>query len=85
MIPELDNIIYCMHMKTYSLKSHVMNFVMQMSLSESETPTCVFTCKEKCLPSLNKEGCFSRVKKVMKGVCREWIGIASYNHIFTLR
>ena len=52
-----------MHTEKYSPKSYVVNFHTQMSSSQSEERTMVFTGEKKDTSNQNREGCFLRWEK----------------------
>lgn len=64
--------IYYTHTETFLLKSHVINFVMQMSLA-NQRHQHGFHVRGKMFARFEQGRMFFPVKKVIKSVCREWI------------
>ena len=57
--------LYYIHTKKYSPKGYVINFRTQISSSQSEERTMVFTREKSDTSNQNRERCFSRVRKMI--------------------
>ena len=65
--------IYYIHTEKYSPKSYVVNFRTQMSSSQSEERTMVFTREKNDTSNQNRDNVFSRVRKMIRPIRGVWV------------
>ena len=61
--PRIGMFFYYIHTEKYSPKSYVVNFRSQISSSQSEERTMVFTCEKNDTSNQNRERCFFTCEK----------------------